>query len=49
MSERILIEIAVDLDTMPGVFHTEDDARMRVQAILLDRIPHYNPVVLDKA
>ena len=49
MSERILIEIAVDLDAMPGAFHTEDNARMHVQAILLGRLPQHNPVVLDKA
>lgn len=46
--ERIMIEIAMDLDPIPGAFHTEEDARLRVQAMLLTMMPHYNPVVLDK-
>lgn len=41
-----MISIAVDLDPIPGVFHTKEDAEKWVQAILLDRIAHYNPVVL---
>lgn len=44
--ERIKIEIAVDLDPIPGAFHTKESAEDAVLAILLSRIPHYDPVVL---
>lgn len=45
---RVMIEIAVDLDPIPGAFHTEESARQHVESILLSSIPHYNPVVLTK-
>jgi hypothetical protein len=44
--DRIKIEIAVDLDPFPGVFHTEHSARQAVAGILLSAIGHYNPTVL---
>ena len=44
--DRIKIELAVDLDPIPGAFHTKEDAKEAVLAILLSRIPHYNPVIL---
>lgn len=47
MAERIRIAIAVDLDPVPGDFHTVESAEKIVQTILLDRLPHYNPVVLE--
>lgn len=43
---RIKLEVLVDLDDMPGAFHTKEDAALRLEAILLTRIPHYNPIVL---
>lgn len=46
--ERIMLEVMVDLDPTPGTFHTKESAEESVQAILLDSIGHYNPVVLIK-
>ncbi len=42
---RIKLEVYVDLDPFPGAFHTKEDARNRINAMLQDRIPHYNPTV----
>jgi len=42
---RILLEVAVDLDELPGAFHTPESAQDHVQAMLHNMIPHYNPVV----
>lgn len=44
--ERILLEVIVDLDPMPGTFHTEASVVECLQALLLSSIGHYNPVVL---
>lgn len=46
MPQRIMLEVMVDLDAMPGAFHTPESAKEHVQAILLSRIPHYDPIVL---
>jgi hypothetical protein len=46
--ERIMIEVAVDLDPVPGTFHTQESAVESIQAILLSSIPHYNPVVFPQ-
>lgn len=43
---RVKLEILVDLDDMPGAFHTKESAALHVEAMLLSRIPHYNPIVL---
>lgn len=43
--ERIMLEVYVDLDPIPGAMHTAEDAEIRIQAMLTDRIPHYNPWV----
>lgn len=49
MPERIMLNVMVDLDSLPGTFHTPESARDTIQAILLGRLPHYDPiVVLDK-
>lgn len=45
--DRIKLEILVDLDPLPGAFHTPESAQRTVQAILLSRLGHYNPIVLD--
>lgn len=47
--DRIVLEVAVDLDALPGAFHTSESAQEHVQAILLSSIPHYNPVVIVSA
>lgn len=46
MAEQISVEVIVDLDPVPGAFHTEESAQKAIQAILLDRIPHYHPIVM---
>lgn len=43
---RIKLEVYVDLDRVPGAFHTPESARDSVSRILNDRIPHYNPGVV---
>src|SRR5690606_40444664 len=43
--ERVTFEVTVDLDPMPGMFHTEGSAAAALQEILLDCIEHYHPVV----
>lgn len=45
MPERITLSVAINLDPYPGAFHTKEDAAEWIEAILLTRIPHYNPVV----
>lgn len=47
MPKQIELKVIVDLDPMPGTFSDEESARDAVQQILMDRIPHYNPAVLN--
>lgn len=42
---RIRLDVWVDLDPVPGQFHTAESAKTSIGIILLQRIPHYNPVV----
>jgi len=42
---RIKLEVYVTLDPMPGTFHSKESARNVVDAILKERIGHYNPIV----
>jgi len=42
---RILLKVYVDLDPVPGAFHTKESARAIIGQILAERIPHYNPRV----
>lgn len=44
--KRIKLEVLIDLDPIPGTFHTEESARKQVEAILLSSVGHYNPIVL---
>lgn len=44
--ERVEITVQVDLDPVPGTFHTAEDAQRQVGRILSDAIPHYNPQVM---
>lgn len=41
----VKLEVEIDLDPIPGAFHTKEDVQMRLQARLDDNIPHYNPKV----
>lgn len=45
--ERVAIIVLVDLDPIPGAFHTMESAVNNVRGILEDRIPHYNPDAQD--
>lgn len=42
---RIKLAVYVDLDPIPGTFHTAESAQHCVRNILNDRIEHYNPTV----
>lgn len=45
MPQRIKLNVEVDLDPIPGTFHTAGQAHESVLYILKERIPHYNPEV----
>lgn len=42
---RIKLAVYVDLDPMPGVFHSAESARHGVASILMGQIEHYKPTV----
>lgn len=42
---RVKLAVYVDLDAIPGEFHSADSARNVVSAMLQSQIGHYNPVV----
>src|SRR6478735_10634894 len=42
---RITLEIDVDLDPVPGNFHTAEQAERAIFGLLHMRIPHYDPTV----
>jgi hypothetical protein len=42
---RIKLEVYVDLDPIPGTFHSKESARNVVARILKQQIGHYNPMV----
>lgn len=46
---RTTFEISVDLDAVPGTFHTVESARDVIESILKQTISHYNPAVTIKA
>jgi hypothetical protein len=43
---RIKLEVYLDLDPVPGAFHTKESAQHHVKTLLNGAIPHYNPRVL---
>jgi hypothetical protein len=43
--KRIAFVVYVNIDPMPGVFHTEQSALDRLDDILKNAIPHYSPSV----
>ncbi len=50
MSEnRVMLQVFVDLDAVPGEFHTREQACSALERLLKMAIPHYNPVVLNSA
>jgi hypothetical protein len=42
---RISLLIEMDTDPVPGAFHTLEDCAIRLQHMLGQNIPHYNPTV----
>lgn len=44
--QRVMLEVSLDLDPVPGTFHTEESAKEQVKAMLLSMIPHYHPIVI---
>ena len=46
MAERIMLYVMLDLDPVPGRLHTPESAKDTVEAILLERVGQYTPVVL---
>lgn len=45
MPERITLKVDVDLDAVPGAFHTPESAEKIIQQILDNAIGHYRPLV----
>ncbi len=42
---RIKLAVYVDLDPMPGTFHSAESAQNAVRGLLLHSIEHYDPMV----
>jgi hypothetical protein len=45
---RVILEVSVNLDPVPGAFHTAASAASSVHLILHDRIGQYHPTVTIK-
>jgi len=43
--KSLTLIVTVNLDPVPGTFHTQESAQEGVQAILTSMIPHYKPDV----
>ena len=44
--ESATLTVTVELDGMPGAFHTKEYAQEYIQWLLNNNIPHYNPKVI---
>lgn len=44
LKKRIKLVLWVDLDPIPGAFHTPESAKECCESILKNSIPHYNPM-----
>lgn len=44
-TRKTVLLIQVDLDAVPGAFHTPESAKTHIQNILNGTIPHYDPQV----
>lgn len=42
------LEVSMDLDPVPGNFHTKESAQISVEVLLNKLIPQYNPEVIIK-
>lgn len=45
--KRARMTVIVDLDPVPGTFHTVESAEEQVRRILREAINHYHPIVED--
>jgi hypothetical protein len=45
MRTQVTLIVKVDLDDVPGAFHTAEQAQRTIQYLLDQSIPHYNPEV----
>lgn len=43
--KRICFVIYVDLDSVPGAFHTQESAQNIIRNLFCESIPHYNPII----
>jgi len=43
--DKVVLEVTVDLDAMPGAMHFGEYTADYVQRMLQEFIPHYNPAV----
>lgn len=43
--QRVCFAVYVDLDPVPGTFHSKESARNGIGRLLDERIHHYNPIV----
>jgi hypothetical protein len=43
--KRACFILFVDLDPTPGIFHSSQSAQNAIRNLLVERIPHYNPMV----
>jgi len=43
--DRIMLSVWIDLDPMPGTFHSAESARHVVNGLLKHSLPHYSPIV----
>jgi hypothetical protein len=44
--ERVMLNVMINLDPVPGTMHTAESAQESIQAILLSSVGHYDPVVV---
>lgn len=40
-----MLNVIVDLDPVPGTFSTPESVKESIEAMLLSRVGHYNPIV----
>lgn len=46
--KSVTLEVTINLDPVPGSFHTVESAQEQVQAMLNSMVPHYKPTVAIK-
>lgn len=43
--KSVTLDVTINLDPIPGAFHTPADVQQRIERILVEMIPHYKPTV----